>query len=87
MISEKNILKTDLEQILQGNTCYTIALYVREKRSIIRGLGEKILTQTHEITHTPLKVKWPAPNYMYKILLPSDIALATPIFDSALSVY
>ena len=64
MISEKNILKTDLEQILQGNTCYAIALYVREKRSITRGLGEKILAQTHEITDTPLKVKWPAPNYM-----------------------
>ena len=31
MISEKNILKTDLEQILQGNTCYTIALYVRDR--------------------------------------------------------
>ena len=49
-------------------------------------LGEKILTQTHEITHTLVKVKWPTPNYMYKILLLSDIALATPVFDSALPV-
>ena len=53
---------------------------------ITRGLGEKILTQTHEITHTLVKVKWRAPNYMQEILLLSDIALATPIFDSALSV-
>ena len=41
-----------------------MALYVREKHSITRGLGKKILTQTHEITHTLVKVKWPAPNYM-----------------------
>ena len=26
--------------------------------------GKKILMQTHEITHTLVKVKWPAPNYM-----------------------
>ena len=63
-----------------------MALYVREKHSITRGLGKKILTQTHEITHTLVKVKWPTPNYMYKILLLSDIALATPVFDSALPV-
>ena len=60
-------MKSDFEQkkVLQGNTCHTIALNVREKHSITRGLGEKkILTQTHEITHTLVKVKWPAPNYM-----------------------
>ena len=28
-------------KILQGNTCHTIALYVREKYSITRGSGEK----------------------------------------------
>ena len=44
--------------------CVQRAFYVREKHSITRGLGEKILTQTHEITHTMVKVKWPAPNYM-----------------------
>ena len=51
----KNILKSDFEhkKVLQGNTCHTIALYVRE-----------ILTQTHEIAHTLGKIKWPAPNYM-----------------------
>ena len=43
VISEKNILKSDFEhkKVLQGNTCYTIALYVREKHSITRGLREK----------------------------------------------
>ena len=63
---KKNILKSDFEhkKVLQGNTCHTIALYVREKHSITRGFGGKILTQTHEITHTLVKVKWPAPNYM-----------------------
>ena len=36
---------------LQGNTCHTITLYVREKHFMItRGLGKKILTQTNEIT-------------------------------------
>ena len=42
VISEKNILKSDFEhkKVLQGNTCYTIALYVREKHSITRGLRE-----------------------------------------------
>ena len=57
---EKNILKSDFEhkKVLQGNTCNTMALYVREKHSITGGLGEtKILTQTHEITHTLVKVK------------------------------
>ena len=29
------------KKILQGNTCHTIALYVREKNSITRGLGKK----------------------------------------------
>ena len=38
--------------------------------------GEKILMQTHEITYTPGD----------EVVLPSDIALATPIFDSALPV-
>ena len=62
----KNTLKSDFKhkKVLQGNTCHTMALYVREKHSITRGLGEKILTQTHEITHTLVKVKWPGPNYM-----------------------
>ena len=67
MISEKYILKSDFEQEkdLQGNTCHTIASSVcQEKHFITRGLGEKILTQTHEITHTLIKVKWPAPIYM-----------------------
>ena len=77
MISEKNVLKSDFEhkKVLQGNTCHTIALYVREKRSITRGFGgKKILIQIHEITHT----------LGDEVVLPSDIALATPIFDSAL---
>ena len=40
----KNILKSDFEhkKVLQGNTYHTIALYVREKHSMItRGLAEK----------------------------------------------
>ena len=44
VIWEKNILKSDFEhkKVLQGNTCHTIALYVREKHSMItRGFGEK----------------------------------------------
>ena len=63
---KKYILKSDFEhkEVLQGNACHTIALYVREKHSITKDLGGKILTQTHEITHTLVKVKWPAPNYM-----------------------
>ena len=62
----KNTLKSDFKhkKVLQGNTCHTMALYVREKHSITRGLGKKILTQTHEITHILVKVKWPGPNYM-----------------------
>ena len=40
---KKYILKSDFEHknVLQGNTCHTIAVYVREKNSIIRDLGEK----------------------------------------------
>ena len=57
--------KKDPEKILQGNACHTIALYVRGKKFYHQRFGgKKILTQTHEITHTPLKLKWPAPNYM-----------------------
>ena len=44
VIWEKNILKSDFEHknVLQGNTYHTIALYVREKHSMItRGLAEK----------------------------------------------
>ena len=44
VIWEKNILKSDFEhkKVLQGNTYHTIALYVREKHSMItRGLAEK----------------------------------------------
>ena len=39
----KNTLKSDFKhkKVLQGNTCHTMALYVREKHSITRGLGEK----------------------------------------------
>ena len=51
VISEKSILKTDLEQILQGNNCHTIALYVREKILSPEVWEKKILTQAHEITH------------------------------------
>ena len=43
MISEKSILKSDFEHknVLQGNTCHTIALYVRETHSVTRGFGGK----------------------------------------------
>ena len=44
VISENNILKTDLEQILQGNTWHTIALYVREEILSPEVWGKKILT-------------------------------------------
>ena len=56
--------KVNISKLLQGNTCHTVAFYVREKHSITRGLGEKILTPTHGITHTLVKVKCPVPNYM-----------------------
>ena len=67
VIWEKNIVKSDFEhkKVLQGNTCHTIALYCQGKAFYYQRFGEKnILTQTHEITHTLVKVKWPAPNYM-----------------------
>ena len=79
VIWEKNILKSDFEhkKVLQGNTGHTIPLYVRHKHSMItRGLGGK----------NSYANPWNHPNYMWKILLLSAIALATPIFDSALSV-
>ena len=43
VISEKSILKSDFEHknVLQGNTCHTIALYVRETHSVTRGFGGK----------------------------------------------
>ena len=66
---KKNILKSDFEhkKVLQGNTCHKIALYVREKHSITvpEVWGKKILTETYQITHTLVKVQWPAPNTPY----------------------
>ena len=43
VIWEKDIMRSDLEhkKVLQGNTCHTIALNVREKHFITRGFGGK----------------------------------------------
>ena len=85
VIWEKNIVKSDFEhkKVLQGNTCHTIALYVRGKTfyDYERFGGKKFLRKPMKSPIPWSKFKWRAPNYMQKILLLSDIAL-----DSALSV-
>ena len=63
---EKNILKSDLST---KKSCKEIPaiqwLCMSGKNILLPGVwGKKILTQTHEITHTLVKVKWPAPSYM-----------------------
>ena len=57
VIWEKNILKSDFEhkKVLQEKTYHTIALYVREKHSMItRGLAE----------NNSYANPWSHPNYM-----------------------
>ena len=46
------------------------------KNILLPEVWGKILTQTHEITHTLVKVKWPVPNYIN--FLTSVTYLTTP---------
>ena len=61
VIWEKNVLKSDFKhkKVLQGNTYHTIALYVREKHSMItKGLGEK------QFLRKPLNLPYPPQSQM-----------------------
>ena len=62
----KNTLKSDFKHKTSCKEIPAIQwLCMSGKNILLPGVwGKKILTQTHEITHTLVKVMWPGPNYM-----------------------